>query len=376
MEIKMSKLFEKTAIKGMTLANRFIRSATWEGLAGDDGSCTPELSRLMAQLANGGIGLIISGYAFVSPEGQAGRRQLGIHEDRLINGLVHMTEAVHNAGGKIVLQLAHGGCHASSALTRQEAIGPSSMHRNQNLMCRQMTREEIGRLTEDFGKGAERAMEAGFGGVQLHAAHGYLLSQFLSPYYNSRTDEYGGTIENRARFLLDICRMVRSRLGEGVPLIVKMNSEDFVEGGFNVEEMVTVSTMLEDAGVDAIELSGGTMYSGKYVPLRKGLSETVEGEAYYRDAAVSFKERLSIPLMLVGGIRSFELADKFVENGIADYISLSRPLIREPGLIARWRSGDRRKSECLSDNLCARSGIRGEGVHCVMLRKLKGEKPA
>jgi 2,4-dienoyl-CoA reductase-like NADH-dependent reductase (Old Yellow Enzyme family) len=239
-----------------------------------------------------------------------------------------------------------------------------------------MTQDEILRLTDDFGRGAERAMEAGFDGVQLHAAHGYLLSQFLSPHYNGRTDEYGGNIENRARFLLEVSRTVRSRLGEGMPVIVKMNSEDFIEGGLSIEEMLTVAAMLQDAGVDAVELSGGTMYSEKYVPLRKGVSETAEGEAYYRDAAARFKERLSIPLMLVGGIRSFEVADQFVENGIADYISLSRPLIREPGLIARWQSGDRRKSECLSDNLCVRSGIRGEGVHCVMLRKLKGEKPA
>jgi 2,4-dienoyl-CoA reductase-like NADH-dependent reductase (Old Yellow Enzyme family) len=156
--------------------------------------------------------------------------------------------------------------------------------------------------------------------------------------------------------------------------MVKMNSEDFVEGGLTVEETIEVASMLQDAGADGIELSGGIFYSEKYVPLRKGLSETLEGEAYYRDAAARFKERLAMPLMLVGGIRSFEVAENLIESGIADYVSLSRPLIREPGLIGRWQSGDRKKSECLSDNLCARQGIRGEGVHCVLARKLQGEK--
>lgn len=372
----MSKLFEKNAIRGMSLANRFVRSATWEGLAGDDGSCTPELSNFMVQLAWGGVGLIISGHTFVSPEGKVGRGQLGIHDDRMIGGLSQMTESVHDAGGKIVLQLAHGGCHASPVLTGLEAIGPSPMHRNKTTVCRQMTVEEISRLTEDFARGAERAVEAGFDGIQFHAAHGYLLSQFLSPYYNVRTDEYGGELENRARFLLQVCHKVRSCVGEGFPIIVKMNSEDFLEGGLTVEEMLKVAVMLEDAEVDAVELSGGTIFSEKFVPLRKCESKSLEEEVYYKNAAARFKESISLPLMLVGGIRSFETAEKLIEDGVADYISLSRPLIREPGLIARWQSGDRRKSECHSDNLCVRPGIRGEGIHCVLARKLHGEESA
>lgn len=372
----MSKLFEATTIKNMTLPNRFVRSATWEGMAGEDGSCTTGIGECMERLALGGVGLIITGYAFVSREGQAGPRQLGIYEDGLMPAYTEMVGMVHRAGGKIALQIAHGGCHAASELSGLEPVGPSGMMNQKNVWCREMASEEIASTVEAFGTAAARAKACGFDGVQIHGAHGYLLSQFLSPYYNKRCDDYGGLLENRARMLLDVVQCVRESTGNDFPVMVKMNSEDFLEPGLTVEEMLCVAAMLEKAGVDAVELSGGTIFSGKLSPVRRTKTDSEEREVYYRDAARRFKERVGIPLMLVGGIRSYSVAERLVEEGVADYISLSRPLVCEPGLINRWKSGDTSKSVCQSDNLCFRPALKGQGIYCMVAEKArKGQKP-
>lgn len=366
----MSRLFETTRINGVSLANRFVRSATWEGMAGADGSCSPELIDIMAKLAEGGVGLIITSHAYVSPEGQAGPWQMGIHSDEMLPGLARMAEAVHRAGGKIAVQLAHAGCYSAVKLTGLDPLGPSVSGSEKIPQCREITKEEIRVLCEAFGKAAERAKSAGFDGVQIHAAHGYLLSEFLSPFFNRRTDEYGGCIENRARIVLDVLRSVRAAAGDGYPVLIKVNSEDFIDGGLSVDDMLSVAEMLEGAGIDAVEMSGGTIYaSGAYSAIRQGDPDTPEKEVYYRDAAVRFKEKIGVPLMLVGGIRSLDVAEGLIAGGVADYISLSRPLIREPGLIGRWRNGDRRRATCLSDNACRCPLIKGEGLICVLDRE-------
>jgi len=369
----MSKLFETTSIGTLTLANRFVRSATWEGMAARNGAPTQKLINLMVLLAQGGVGLIITGHAYVSPEGQAGPWQLGIHRDDFIDDLQEMTNAVHDAGGKIVVQLAHAGCHANSELSSLEAIGPSAMENEKGPLCREMTSEDIQRITASFGQAALRASRAGFDGVQVHAAHGYLLSEFLSPFYNKRTDQYGGSLENRMRIVIDIAREIRENVGYEFPVMIKMNSEDFVEGGLTVDEMLQAAAVLEQAGIDAMELSGGTMYSGKYVAVRRGKLKDKEDEVYYLEAAKRYKAAIKTPLMLVGGIRSFDVAERLVNEGITDYISLARPLIREPGLVNRWKSGDTGRANCQSDNLCFKPATQGEGIYCVTEEKQRAE---
>ena len=236
--------------------------------------------------------------------------------------------------------------------------------------CREMTGDDFRMVAEAFGKAAARAQEAGFDGVQIHAAHGYLLSEFLSPFYNRRNDQYGGSVENRARLLLEVAHNIRDKVGDRFPVMVKMNSEDFVTGGLTVEEMLEVASILESAGIDAIELSGGTRYSGDYMPVRPGRLDTENMEVYYLEAARKFKERVKVPLMLVGGIRSYAVAERIIREGIADYVSLSRPLIREPDLVNRWKSGDTGKARCLSDNLCYEPAIAGDGLYCVVEKRL------
>jgi 2,4-dienoyl-CoA reductase-like NADH-dependent reductase (Old Yellow Enzyme family) len=199
----------------------------------------------------------------------------------------------------------------------------------------------------------------------MHAAHGYLLSEFLSPFYNRKNDRYRGSVENRARLLLEVVQNIRDKAGDRFPLMIKMNSEDFLAGGLTVEESLEVASILESAGIDAVELSGGTRYSGDYTHIRRRRLDTEEKEAYYLEAAKKFKERIRVPLMLVGGIRSYGVAERIIREGIADYVSLCRPLIREPDLVNRWKSGDTGKAKCLSDNLCFESARAGEELYCV-----------
>ena len=362
----MSHLFETTSIKGMVLANRFVRSATWEGLAGDDGSVTPRLIDAMTDLVRGGVGLITTGHAYVRKDGQAGRWQLGVYSDALIPGLTRIADAVHALGGRIVMQIAHAGSGAASQLTGIDAIGPSVVETESGPMGREMSLEDIAMISGAFARAAVRAQTSGFDGVQLHGAHGYLLSQFLSPFFNKRQDKYGGDLRNRTRLAVEVLRAVRKAVGPGFPVSIKLNSEDFLPGGFSVEEMVETSVILQEAGIDAIEMSGGTILSGKYMPTRQTMAAPGKPEAYYEGAVRRYKEAVRVPLVLVGGIRAFETAERLVAEGVTDYIALCRPLIREPDLVNRWKSGDRRPAFCVSDNGCFKPALQGKGVSCAV----------
>ena len=361
----MSKLFEPTEINGMTLKNRFVRSATWEGMASEDGACTPKLVDTIARLARGGVGMIITGHAYVTKQGQAGEWQLGIYEDGLVDGLLKMIDAVHQNGGRIVAQLAHSGLFADPLLTGYPPIAPSVITGITKHNVQEMSLSDIQNIVESFGLAAQRAQKAGFDGVQIHSAHGYLLSQFLSPFFNRRSDRYGGNIENRAIIHLEIIDAIRSYVGNDYPVLIKMNTRDFIEGGLELDDAVKAGKLLAQNRLDAIELSGGTGLSGKLNPIRTGIRKE-SGEAYFKDAAVLFKEHIDIPIILVGGIRSFEVAERIVNSGIADYISMSRPFIREPDLVNRWKSGDRSKAACLSDSRCFVPARTGKGIYCVM----------
>jgi 2,4-dienoyl-CoA reductase-like NADH-dependent reductase (Old Yellow Enzyme family) len=369
----MSKLFETSEINGMKLANRFVRSATWEGMAADDGACTPKLIDLMAGLAKGGVGLIVSSHAYVSPEGQAGPWQVGVYDDKLIPGLEEMTAAVHENGGKIVIQLAHAGYFANAKLTGQTPMAPSNAEGFAKGPRQEMTADDIQGVVKAYGAAAKRAQTAGFDGVQIHSAHGYLLSQFLSPAFNHRKDEYGGGIDNRARALVEVLREIRQAVGREYPVLVKMNCQDFIDNGLQPEDSLQAGKLLVENGIDAIELSGGVLISPKLSPSRMGI-KSEEKEAYFQNEARAFKEEIKVPLILVGGNRSFQVAERLVNEGTADYISICRPLIREPGLINRWKSGDLSKATCVSDNMCFMPAMKGKGIYCLTEEKIREKK--
>ena len=367
----MVSLFETTTINGMNLRNRFVRSATYEGLAHDDLTVSQRLIDLMVTLAHGGVGLIITGLATVTRDGQNMPWQLGIHTDTQIPGLTRLTHAVHAAGGTIMIQLAHGGAQGNSALTGEALLGPSAIPAvdGKGPACRAMTHADIQRIVEAFGAAARRAQAAGFDGVQLHGAHGFLLSEFLSPFFNKRSDPYGGSLENRGRIVLEAYHRVRDAVGASYPVTIKLNSEDFLEGGLTVAEMLQVASWLEAAGIDAIEVSGGTSWALGQGRPNASYARLEHTDLYYRDAARRYKAAIHVPLMLVGGIRSYDVARQLVAEGITDYISLSRPLIREPDLVNRWKSGDTRPSACISDNACFGPLRAGNGLHCVHVKK-------
>jgi len=365
----MSKLFESARINGMELSNRFVRSATWEGMAADDGAVTPKLIETMIALAKGGVGMIITSHAYVKQEGQAGPWQIGVYKDGLIDGLKEMAAAVHESGGKIVMQIAHAGHFAVEQLTGLAPWVASDFEGLAKTPRHEMTVDDIQALTKSFAEAARRAKVAGFDGVQLHSAHGYLLSQFLSPLFNRRRDEYGGSIENRDRLHLGVLRAVREAVGDDFPILAKLNCGDFVEGGLDTTDALKVGEMLAEAGLDALEISGGVSTGGRMSPSRMVKNE--EQEAYFKNEARAFRQALDIPLILVGGMRSFETAEKLLDDGTADFISMCRPFIREPALINRWKSGDLRKASCISDNQCFGPAMACEGIYCVVEKKEK-----
>lgn len=366
----MPNLFEHCQIKDLKLPNRFIRSATWEGLADKNGACTPELVNRMVELAASGVGLIITGHSYVHPAGQATPRQLGMDHDERIDGLSKMTAAVHREGGRIIVQLSHGGLKADPRLSGQTPFGPSTGESLLKSPGKDMTAEDIQQVVESFAQAARRAESAGFDGVQIHAAHGYLLGQFLSPAFNQRADRYGGVLQNRVRIVLEVLQSMRRAVGPHYPILIKINSEDFIKNGLTLEDFLQAVSMVDDAGIDAIEVSGGTLLSGDLVPFRREIKFDRD-QAYFRKASRALKKMSSVPVILVGGIRSYFLAERLVAEAVTDYIAMSRPFIREPMLMKRWQSGDLRKATCISCNGCFGPAMSGQGIFCVQDKQWK-----
>lgn len=362
----MRKVFDETKINHMVLANRLVRSATWEGMCGEDGCPTEKLAGYYATLARGGVGLTITGYASVRPDGKQLPGQMGAHDDAFGAAARQVTGAVHREGGKICLQLVHCGGQTSSRAAGCQPVAPSAIKVDQYPeFPRELSTAEVSELAGLFADGARRAREWGFDAVQLHAAHGYLINQFLSPLTNHRTDHYGGNLESRALFLLETCRAVRSAVGKEFPVMVKLNGSDNLAGGFELDEAVQVARMLDEEGIDAIEVSGGTPASGDRTAVRQGI-ETREQEAYNLPAAYRIKNAVSCPVMVVGGFRSFELVEGVIRREEADYVALSRPLIREPNLPLRWQQGDESRARCISCNGCFKPGLKEGGIYCVV----------
>jgi len=206
----------------------------------------------------------------------------------------------------------------------------------------------------------------------MHGAHGFLINQFLSPLTNQRIDEYGGSIENRSRFLFEVYTAIRDAVGSDYPVMIKLNAQDNLKGGLELEDAMIVAEKLSEAGIDAIEISGGTPASGDESPARMKINKP-EKEAYHLPLAQKIKQAVSCPVMVVGGIRSFEVAEKAVQKDGVDYISMARPLIREPNLANRWLQGDRSPAKCISCNSCFMPGIKEGGIYCVAEKKEQEE---
>jgi len=368
----MPELFDKIEINGMVLRNRSVRSATWTGTAAQNGRCTTKLIKLMGRLARGQVGLIITGFSYVMPNGKALPRQLGIHDDAMIPDLSRLTERVHAANGKIAMQIVHAGVQTVITERRDTPVwGPSAVHDKLfGWTPKAMTQREIKETVQAFARAADRVKRAGFDAVELHGAHGYLISQFLSPFRNKRTDKYGGPIENRARFLFETYRAVRKRVGRNFPVLIKLNTKDFVRGGFHERDALFVAKRLDEMGIDAIEMSGGIPAAGDLGPAREKIRKASD-EAYFLPLAKKIRRQVSVPVILVGGVRSLKAVNHILNTGAADLVSMARPLIREPGLVGRWKAGNHKKAKCVSCNQCFGAAMSPEGVYCVLERRVK-----
>jgi 2,4-dienoyl-CoA reductase-like NADH-dependent reductase (Old Yellow Enzyme family) len=369
----MSILFEPSRIKNIVLRNRFVRSATYDGCADLKGHVSEKQIGIFEKLAEGGVGLIITGIVYVHPSGQISPYQNSNATDDCISGFKKLTSVVHDRGAKIAIQLFHAGREAARFLRskKEQAIAPSVLDNapNFNNAYRSMTDDEIREVIRAFADAARRAREAEFDAVQLHGAHGYLLSQFLSPYTNRRDDEWGGSLEKRLRLFKEIYRQIREKVGEDYPILIKIGVKDEISGGLDIREGKLAAQSLSVWGFDALEISQGLRGLGYENSEFRTKIDRMDREAYFRDWCREIKNNVNVPSIMVGGLRSFNLMEEVIQNGEADFISLSRPLIREPGIINDWKRGDRCKPACISCNRCLEALVKGKTLHCVQQKE-------
>ena len=356
-----SILFSRGEIGTLQLKNRLVRSATAERMADKQGRPHPSMAALYEELAEGGVGLIISGHMYIHPSGKAHPEMTGVYSDDLIPDLSRLAEAVHRHGGKVVVQINHGGMQCSHESVT-EKIAPSDVDETfLNRSAREMTKDEIWEMIQAYGDAALRVQEAGFDGVQIHGAHGYLISQFLSPAVNRRDDHWGGDVTKRMQFLKEVANTVRKAVGRDFPMLIKLGMKDGVKDGLTLEDSAIVVAALEDMGFDALEISGG-IGGNDVVNSKKGIRNESE-EAYFLPFAKVARPMTKLPILLVGGMRSKPVMERVLREGDADFISLCRPLITEPNLPDLLKSGQKEKSRCLSANNCWPTA-EGEGIAC------------
>lgn len=333
------------------------------------GRIGPDYLRLHEDLARGGVGLAFTGHLFVHPRGRYGELQAGLHTDDAIDDFRAVTDAVHRHGGRIFAQIAHAG--SQSMVRDNEPLAPSAVD---NVMTGRRVRaartDEIDEVVAAFGQAARRAVEAGFDGVHLHGANGYLISQFRSPLTNARDDEWGGTQEERDRLPLAVIRAIRAQLPADRALTMKVGVADLVdeEGGLSVDAAVAGVQSFAAAGLDGVEVSSNLMSDYVSASIRPyiavsrvraftdlllhRLHRSAEPEAYFLDFADRVRARVDTKIILVGGVRRLGTVNRLIDSGRADFVSMARPFIREPDLVNRFASGRQTTPACVSCNIC------------------------
>lgn len=315
-------LFDSTYIGNLKVKNHFIRSATFEGKANKDGSPTNEILSIYRDLAKGGVGTIITSYAYITDYEQPEKYQLGIHKDELIGAYKNLVDMIHSYDTKIIMQIAHGSSHSQAYPETAKILGPSAIpHPISNIRPKEMTRQEIQNVIKSFADASQRVKAAGFDGVQIHSAHWYLLSQFISPLFNKRTDSYGESTENRLRIVMEVYQAVREKVGPDFPIWVKINSTDQEPDGLTVEDFLQMSKHLSKAGIDAIEVSG------------QWRKFDLDERLYYKDAAIKLSKMVDTPIILTGGVRTIEDMTKVYNSSKVKLFGLSRPLLKDPAYI-------------------------------------------
>jgi 2,4-dienoyl-CoA reductase-like NADH-dependent reductase (Old Yellow Enzyme family) len=369
------------------LRNRFIKAATFEGMA-HRGLVTDRLVAFHRRISRGGVGLTTLAYLAVSPDGQGAPAEIVVRPEA-VPGLAELVQAVHAEGAAASAQIGHAGPVAMGAgrtgLAPSRVFSPMAMR-----FTRAVTDDDIDRITGDFARAARLLRDAGFDAVEVHLGHNYLLSAFLSPSLNKRTDRWGGSVANRVEFARRVVRAVRDAVGPDMAVIAKLNMADGYSGGLWVDEAVQAASLLEsDGALDALELTGGSSFKNPMYLLR-GDAPVAEmaavfpqplrtafklaggrflvsypfEEAYFLPYARQFRDALSMPIVLLGGINRLETARAALAEGF-EFVALGRALLREPDLIRRWQSGDTTESLCVHCNKCMPTIY--QGTHCVLV---------
>ena len=319
----MPNLLTPLSLSGLTLRNRIVMPPMWSGQAAADGSVTNPIVEYHRQRAAAGCGLVIVEHAFVHARGRHTPTQIGVHNDSMIKGLARLAAAVRAEGAVVCLQLAHAGSRGSSAFLGQKPVAPSAVrhpYEPNGDVPEALTAAQIDEIVDAFGAAAVRAREAGFNAVEIHAAHGFLLSQFLSPLTNQRPDEFGGSDENRMRAHLRVLAEVRRRVAPGMAISVRLGAHDETPGGVELDLSRKTAQALAENGADLIDISGGLQGS-------RGIGKV---QAYFVPYAEAIKARVRVPVMVTGGIKEPELADSIVRDGKADLVGIGRAMLEDP----------------------------------------------
>lgn len=374
----MNKVFEPFQLAGITFPNRIIRSATYEGMSETNGMPTDLLVKKYTALAQGGVGGIITGFIGINEQGRSGSNMSLLNSKEHIEAYQKVTKKMHELGTPIIAQLNHSGGQAKKKETGMTVIAPSKIS---DYKAKEMSNTEILEVIKAFVQGIRNAKEAGFDGVQIHLAHGYLLSEFVSPRMNRRTDEWGGNTENRFRIVKTIFENARKEVGN-FPIIVKINGMETLKNGMTIRESVKIALLLEKAGCDGIEVSNGTIKAGlatmrgnvpwemivaqneqlnKMPGFVKSMIGTIAEKTYPQpqpknlynlDAATAIKKAVNIPVIVVGGITNMDDIDAIINQNKSDLVSLCRPFILESDLVNKFKSGQQTHSKCIQCNFC------------------------
>ena len=341
------KVFSDGAIGGMRVKNRLVRSATMISAA-SMGVPSDVYRDMHGELAKGGVGVLITGFMLPTESDALNPNQIHVYDDRHIQGLREAADIVHAADSRcrLVAQIGHSG----------EFVSPSGIKWPWKRQGKSLSTEEVEAIVTDTAEGVRRVRDAGFDGVELHGAHGYLVSSFLSPFTNRRTDKYGGSLENRVRIVGEMMDQARERVGTGFPILIKLNSDEAVPGGITPASFPDLAEAVEKTGVDAIDVSGSDC-------LKLDI-DTIEEETYFLRGARAAD--VDIPVIVTGGNRTIDHMEALLRQNGIDFFGLSRPLIREPDLPNRWLAsrGDA-SAECISCNRCFGVIMQGEPAYCV-----------
>ncbi|HSA06279.1 MAG TPA: NADH:flavin oxidoreductase [Candidatus Gastranaerophilales bacterium] len=351
----MKNLFDKKEFKNLKFKNRFIRSAMHEGLADPDGGVSQDIINIYEDLAKGGIATIITGFAYTIEGENPSHRMLAAYDDKFIPGFKKLVDTVHKYDANIILQLASGGSQAKFNCRKRKIYAPSTVeHKFTKIISIEMTESDIKHLVNAFGDAALRAKKAGFDGVQIHAAHGYLLSQFLSPYYNKRNDKYGGSIENRAEIIFETYRNMREKTGDNFPIFIKINCSDFMEDeGLTFDDSRFICQKLDKMGIDFIEISGNVGFNEVQPQIiRPDINKDKTKQCYFSKYAAIISEEVNVPVAVVGGNRNFEMMTELLNSSKIECFSLARTVLCESDIVKKWQDNTAYEPKCISCNQC------------------------